>query len=171
MNNAPRQRGAALDRTAPLSTTATPLASCSCAEPRGFKAPELASAAFRDAHGATARWSEHHSHDEWLAIVYSERAESERLQYLALTDPAEYQRLLQSFFLLLGEDRPWWRRCLEADDPRWPSCVRGAIATIAREQGIPARMAADYLDADDCPRTRQRALELARKALYDQGAA
>ena len=93
------------------------------------------------------------------------------IAWLILNNPVEYDRRLASYFRLLGEDRPWWRLCAESDDPRWASCVRRAIETMAREQVISQRKMADYLDGEAFPRAKHRVLEIARKMLHDEGGA
>ena len=83
---------------------------------------------------------------------------------LALNDPAAYRRLLDGFFLLLGERRLWWTCCAEADDPAWEACVRAAISEIAAPSGWSPAMVADYLDLEDAfPKTKQRVLRSARE--------
>ncbi|MHB8433823.1 MAG: hypothetical protein ACYDCA_09545 [Candidatus Tyrphobacter sp.] len=86
---------------------------------------------------------------------------------LALCDPDEYRRLLDGFFLLLGERRLWWQRCAEADDPRWKSCLRDAIVDVATRSRCSPEWVADLLDGDDLPKTRRRIMRLARERLYE----
>lgn len=87
---------------------------------------------------------------------------------LALSDPAEYERLLHGYFLLLGERRLWWQRCGEADDARWRGCVAQAVSTVARRSGIDPAWLADALDVEDAfPRCRRRIMRAAREHLHD----
>ncbi|MHB1798193.1 MAG: hypothetical protein ACYCUI_07810 [Vulcanimicrobiaceae bacterium] len=94
-------------------------------------------------------------------------SEAEReLLRLAIAEPAEYERRLHSYFLILGERRLWWQRCAEAEDPRWRACVRAAIIALAtRSQCLPAWLA-EALELDDALlRTRRRILRMARERL------
>lgn len=86
---------------------------------------------------------------------------------IALSDPAQYRRLLDGFFLLLGERRLWWERCAEAEDSAWQTHVRAAIIETAAPTGwTPARLA-DLLDLDGSfPKTKVRILRLARERFY-----
>lgn len=89
-----------------------------------------------------------------------------RADTLALNDPAEYEKALHGFFLVLGERRLWWQRCAQADNAQWVNCVRFAIKSVATDSRIPPPWLADALDVDDAlPRTRRRVLRLARERL------
>ena len=82
---------------------------------------------------------------------------------LALDDPGEYERLLRSYWLLLGQRKSWWERADEAQSPRWRDCIRSAIVGLANICGLRPRELAAYLDLDEFPRARARVLALARE--------
>ena len=86
---------------------------------------------------------------------------------LALSNPAAYRRLLDGFYLVLGQRRLWWQRCTAADEAGWEACVRAAMIDIAAPSGwSPARLA-DLLDLEDAfPKTKDRVLGLARERLH-----
>lgn len=84
---------------------------------------------------------------------------------LALLDPGEYERLLHSYTLLLGERKLWWERVAEAESKGWKAAVRSAISFVANQTGVPARMFADWLDLADLPKTRALVLSIARDRL------
>lgn len=87
---------------------------------------------------------------------------------LALRDPAEYERLLHGYFLVLGERRLWWQRCSEADHPRWKTCVAEAMTALARRSHVPPAWLADALDVEDAvPCTRRRIMRMARERLFN----
>jgi hypothetical protein len=93
-----------------------------------------------------------------------------RVDRLVLHDPEEAERLLQSYFWILGERQLWWQRCAEAEDPRWKSCVRAAIENIAARSRFDPEVLADWLDDDVVAplyRTRSRVLRIARERLYE----
>ncbi len=60
---------------------------------------------------------------------------------LALSNPAAYRRLLDGFYLLLGQRRLWWQRCTAAEQPAWEACVRAAMIEIAAPSGWSAGQA------------------------------
>jgi hypothetical protein len=86
---------------------------------------------------------------------------------LALSNPAAYRRLLDGFYLLLGQRRLWWQRCTAAEQPAWEACVRAAMIEIAAPSGWSPAMLADLLDLEEAfPKAKDRILRLARKQLY-----
>lgn len=85
---------------------------------------------------------------------------------IMLEQPAEYERLLHGYFLLLGERRLWWQRCSEADDPRWTRCVASAVRSIAKRSKVDPAWLADALDVEDAlPGCRRRIIRMAREQL------
>jgi len=93
------------------------------------------------------------------------------LDDLILNDPDEYERLLHSYFLLLGERRLWWQRCAQSDDPRWASCVRATIVQIARRSKCEPAWLADLLDDGAFPLTKRLIMRIAKETLSARKAA
>jgi hypothetical protein len=88
---------------------------------------------------------------------------------LAINDPAEYERLLHSYFTLLGDDLPWWRRCSEADHPQWKQCVADSAVEVAEQSDIPREWLCDALDIENAlPITRRRIMRLSRERLAER---
>ena len=89
---------------------------------------------------------------------------------LALSNPSEYRRLLDGFFLLIGQRRLWWARYAEAEDAAWQECVRAAIIEVAAPSGWPPGNLAAVLDLEDeFPKTKQHVLRLSRERFYGKG--
>jgi hypothetical protein len=84
------------------------------------------------------------------------------VECLALFDPDGYERLLRSYWLLLGESRLWWESALAGDAVRWLNAVRHAIIEIAKASSVPAEWLADALDCG-LPKTRRRIIDIARQ--------
>lgn len=93
----------------------------------------------------------------------SEAFTGREVQALILNDPAEYERLLYSYTLLLGERKLWWQRVADAESEGWASAVRRAIVNLAKRHDIPAVTLAEWLDDPDVfARTRLLVLDMAR---------
>lgn len=88
---------------------------------------------------------------------------------LILNDPAEYERLLHSYTLLLGQRKLWWERVAEAERDGWKTCVRLAIAEVGVRSNIPPTILAGWLDTADLPLTRAKVLQVARERLQARG--
>lgn len=84
---------------------------------------------------------------------------------LMLDDPAEYERLLHSYTLLLGRRGLWWERVAQAEDERWKRAVRRVIAQVAAQSQLDPRTLAKWLDSADLPKTRAYILRLATERL------
>jgi hypothetical protein len=84
---------------------------------------------------------------------------------LILNDPAEYERLLHSYTLLLGERKLWWQRVAEAESEAWPAAIRRAITSVARKSALEPHTLAKWLDVAELPATRMRIIELARERM------
>jgi len=93
-----------------------------------------------------------------MTMTQSEAA----IHQLMLDDPAEYERLLQSYWLMLGQKKLWWERVSDAGDPTWPSAVRSAIIAVARACDLEPHKLAVYLDLADMPISRAHVLSVAR---------
>ena len=78
-------------------------------------------------------------------------------------DPAEFERLLNIYWLLLGKRKLWWEAVAEAEHPAWKSAVRGAIVNLANELAYPPVDLAILLDEHPLPLTRAKVLGLARE--------
>ncbi len=91
------------------------------------------------------------------------------VDHLMLDDPEIYYRWLQSYFVLIGETKVWWRANRFGEDPAWPSAVRAAIAYGAERMGISSRELAQRLDSEHySPKMRARIIEIAREN-YERG--
>lgn len=87
------------------------------------------------------------------------------IEYLALVDPDEYERLLHSYTLLLGKRGLWWERVAENEDERWKRCIRRAITKVAQKSALEPHRLAEWLDFSELPLTRALVLSLARADL------
>ena len=97
----------------------------------------------------------------WRAIC--DEPGSMTVERIALESPAEYRRLLESFYLLIGDARPWWRVSANGTHKAWPSAVKAAITEMAISAQMPAKQLATWLDTDDFPKGRARALKIANR--------
>lgn len=88
---------------------------------------------------------------------------------LILDDPAEYERLLHSYMLLLGRRGLWWERVAEAEREGWKRAVRRSIAKAAERSGLEPRTLAEWLDHGDMPQTRRVVLDMARERVKGRG--
>lgn len=87
------------------------------------------------------------------------------VEALILNDPAEYERLLHSYTLLLGQRKLWWQRVADSESDGWDRAVRRAIAKVAGQVGIEPHTLAEWLDVADLPKTRKIVLDLARERM------
>lgn len=69
---------------------------------------------------------------------------------LILADPAQYERLLRSWQLLLGNHpRSWWAQTVRAADGLWERAIRKAVAITAARISVPAAGMDSWLDLTD----------------------
>ena len=86
-------------------------------------------------------------------------------ELLMLNDPAEFERLLHSYTLLLGQRKLWWQRVADAEGDRWASAVRRAIVQVAERSDIPPTTLAEWLDDSEVfAATRALILNIARNS-------
>ena len=93
------------------------------------------------------------------------------VEALILEEPTEFRRLLDGYFLILGERRLWWQRTADSDSPRWRECVRRAIVHVAGTSEYTPASLADLLDREHFPKAQARIMRIARELLYAKAAA